>query len=103
MFVAASTTHAHSQHDLGGGRNHSVQHIVFGQSTVGRFVVPDAQAVVAGGGEGFARDLIESAGVATTPGLDFGTHAPNQHMRFAYTTTLERLAEAVDRIRRFLG
>jgi len=51
----------------------------------------------------FARDLIESAGVATTPGLDFGTHAPNQHMRFAYTTTLERLAEAVDRIRRFLG
>jgi len=24
-------------------------------------------------------------------------------MRFAYTTTLERLAEAVDRIRRFLG
>ncbi|MBL8408017.1 MAG: pyridoxal phosphate-dependent aminotransferase [Candidatus Accumulibacter phosphatis] len=51
----------------------------------------------------FARDLIESAGVAATPGLDFGTHAPERHLRFAYTTRLERLAEAVDRIRRFLG
>ena len=51
----------------------------------------------------FARDLIESAGVAATPGLDFGTHAPDRHLRFAYTTRLERLAEAVDRIRRFLG
>ncbi len=51
----------------------------------------------------FARDLIELAGVAATPGLDFGTHAPDRHLRFAYTTRLERLAEAVDRIRRFLG
>lgn len=53
--------------------------------------------------ERFAHDLLELAGVAATPGLDFGTNAPEKHLRFAYTTSVERLAEAVDRIRRFLG
>jgi aspartate/methionine/tyrosine aminotransferase len=51
----------------------------------------------------FARDLLESTGVAITPGLDFGSHAPRQHLRFAYTTDVARLAEAVERIRRFLA
>lgn len=51
----------------------------------------------------FARDLLESTGVAVTPGLDFGSHAPRQHLRFAYTTDVTRLAEAVERIRRFLA
>ena len=51
----------------------------------------------------FALDLLEDAGVAITPGLDFGTHAPQSHLRFAYTTRIERLAEAVERIARFLA
>jgi aspartate/methionine/tyrosine aminotransferase len=51
----------------------------------------------------FARDLLDKAGVAATPGLDFGNNAPEKHLRFAYTTDVARLAEAVDRIRRFLG
>jgi aspartate/methionine/tyrosine aminotransferase len=51
----------------------------------------------------FARQLLESAGVATTPGRDFGSNAPDKHLRFAYTTDVERLADAVDRIHRFLG
>jgi len=42
-----------------------------------------------------ARDLLEKAGVAATPGLDFGSNAPERHIRFAYTTRIERLAEAV--------
>jgi aspartate/methionine/tyrosine aminotransferase len=50
-----------------------------------------------------SRDLLESAGVAVTPGLDFGIHAPKSHLRFAYTTGIERLTEAVERIRNFLG
>ncbi|EXI73624.1 MAG: Aspartate aminotransferase [Candidatus Accumulibacter sp. SK-11] len=50
-----------------------------------------------------ARDLLESAGVAATPGLDFGSNAPEKHLRFAYTSSVARLTEAVDRIRRFLG
>jgi len=51
----------------------------------------------------FARALLEQAGVAATPGLDFGTHAPKQRIRFAYTTDQARLEEAVERIRRFIG
>lgn len=51
----------------------------------------------------FATALLEQAGVAATPGMDFGTHSPKQHLRFAYTTSVERLAEASERIRRFIG
>jgi aspartate/methionine/tyrosine aminotransferase len=47
--------------------------------------------------------LIEEAGVAVTPGLDFGRNAPEKHLRFAYTTSLERLREGVVRLSRFLG
>lgn len=53
--------------------------------------------------EHFARDLLETAGVALTPGIDFGASAPKSHLRLAYTTDTERLAEAVDRLRRYLG
>lgn len=51
----------------------------------------------------FARELLEEAGIAATPGLDFGSNAPERHIRFAYTTNLARLAEAVERLRRHLG
>ncbi len=53
--------------------------------------------------ERFALDLLESAGVAVTHGLDFGNNAPKAHLRFAYTNPVERLAEAVERIRRHIG
>ena len=51
---------------------------------------------------GFARDLLEEAGVAITPGVDFGAHAPERHVRFAYTNALARLQEGVRRIDAFL-
>ena len=50
-----------------------------------------------------ARDLLETVGVAATPGLDFGGNAPERHLRFAYTTGIERLTEAVDRLARYFG
>jgi aspartate/methionine/tyrosine aminotransferase len=50
----------------------------------------------------FARDLLERAGVAITPGLDFGTHQAQRHVRFAYTTALARLEVGVERLRDFL-
>ena len=50
-----------------------------------------------------ARDLLEKAGVAATPGLDFGSNAPEKHIRFAYTTGIPRLAEAVERLGRYFG
>jgi len=52
---------------------------------------------------GFARDLLEQAGVAITPGVDFGANAPERHVRFAYTSPIERLQEGVRRIAAFLG
>lgn len=50
----------------------------------------------------FAQMLLNEAGVAVTPGRDFGDHKPEQHIRFAYTTSLANLQEGVERIRRFL-
>ncbi|MBP5988211.1 MAG: pyridoxal phosphate-dependent aminotransferase [Azonexus sp.] len=50
-----------------------------------------------------AVDLLEKAGVAATPGLDFGNNQPEKHIRFAYTTGVDRLAEAVDRLARYFG
>lgn len=51
----------------------------------------------------FALDVLEKAGVAITPGLDFGSHRPERHVRFAYTTSLENLREGVARLRAYLA
>jgi aspartate/methionine/tyrosine aminotransferase len=50
----------------------------------------------------FAQTLLEEAGVAVTPGRDFGFHQPETHLRFAYTTDLSKLEEGVDRLRCFI-
>ncbi len=50
----------------------------------------------------FCRDLLDKAGVAITPGADFGDFQAGRHVRFAYTTDLERIQEAVERIRRYM-
>jgi len=49
-----------------------------------------------------AERLLGEAGVAVTPGLDFGFNRPESHLRFAYTTGLERLEQGVERLHRFL-
>ena len=48
----------------------------------------------------FALNLLEDAGVAITPGIDFGSNRPESHVRFAYTTSMENLREGVNRLRR---
>jgi len=53
--------------------------------------------------EQFASELLEQAGVAITPGRDFGEHAPERHVRFSYANTQTRLEEGVRRIAAFLG
>ncbi|WP_428623603.1 pyridoxal phosphate-dependent aminotransferase [Sedimenticola sp.] len=50
----------------------------------------------------FAYELLETEGVAITPGKDFGDNLPEQHVRFAYTTSMEKLKEGVARIERFI-
>jgi aspartate/methionine/tyrosine aminotransferase len=50
----------------------------------------------------FALDVLEQAGVAITPGTDFGAHQAKSHVRFAYTRSMDDLQEGVRRLRRFL-
>lgn len=50
----------------------------------------------------FALDVLEKAGVAITPGKDFGTNQPERYVRFAYTTGMDRLEEGVARLARYL-
>ena len=49
----------------------------------------------------FARELLEKAAVAATPGVDFGANATDRYVRFAYTRSMEDLQEAARRIARF--
>jgi aspartate/methionine/tyrosine aminotransferase len=51
----------------------------------------------------FSEQLLEEAGVAITPGIDFGVNSPGQHVRFAYTTSMENLEEGVRRLRSYLA
>lgn len=50
-----------------------------------------------------ASALLEEAGVACTPGLDFGQQYARRHMRFAYTTGVERLQEGLRRMEKFFS
>ena len=58
------------------------------------------QFIAAFGGDAYAfcQFLLETEHVAITPGLDFGRHRADTHVRFAYTQSLPRLEEAVARI-----
>lgn len=50
----------------------------------------------------FAKQLLEQEGVAVTPGRDFGRYLADQHIRFAYTASIDRMAAALKRLERFL-
>ena len=70
-------------------------------------VVPQGAFYIYAGCERFAADswefamrLLDDAGVAITPGLDFGTNRPERHVRIAYTQSMEELQEGVERIAR---
>lgn len=52
--------------------------------------VPDSMAL--------SKYWLDAAGVAVTPGDDFGHHQAKHHIRFAYTQNEARLLEAVERI-----
>ncbi len=50
----------------------------------------------------FAQQLLEEQGVAVTPGKDFGCNESDKYIRFSYTTTRERIAEAMQRLEQYL-
>lgn len=52
--------------------------------------------------QAFAGRLLDEAGIAATPGIDFGAHLADAHLRFAYTQPLPRLAEVLERLDGFL-
>jgi len=50
----------------------------------------------------FAMQVLDEAGVAITPGLDFGSYRPEHHVRFAYTRSFEDITEGIENIARML-
>jgi len=70
--------------------------------------VPEGAFYIYAGCEKFTSDsyswvyeLLEKAGVVITPGIDFGEHQAQTHVRFAYTTSLDNLKEGVARLRAY--
>lgn len=51
----------------------------------------------------FSHRLLHEAGVAAVPGLDFGPAYAKKMLRFSYATSLDRLEQAIERMRKFLG
>ena len=54
------------------------------------------------GAEAYTARLLQEAGVAITPGTDFGSHDAGRHVRFAYTTGMECIQEGINRLSRWL-
>ena len=50
----------------------------------------------------FCQDLLENIGVAITPGIDFGNNKPETHVRFAYTSAMDRLELGIQRMQSYL-
>ncbi len=50
----------------------------------------------------FCLDVLEQAGVAIAPGIDFGEHRAAEHVRFSYPKPVPVLEEGVRRLRAYL-
>lgn len=50
-----------------------------------------------------AREILDQTGVVLTPGLDFGNVGAQRFLRISYATSMNRLQEAVARLKRFFG
>jgi len=51
----------------------------------------------------FAREMLDTAGVAATPGLDFDPIRGNRMLRFSYAAATEEIEEGLDRLARFMA
>ncbi|MGI3165641.1 pyridoxal phosphate-dependent aminotransferase [Pseudooceanicola sp. 200-1SW] len=51
----------------------------------------------------FAREILEGAGVAVTPGLDFDKARGGQTLRFSYARSVEDIEEGLHRLTRFMA
>ena len=66
------------------------------------YVYADAKRFTDNAAE-FCWSLLENDHIATTPGLDFGHHRCQDFVRFSYTTGLDRIELALERLRRRLS
>jgi aspartate/methionine/tyrosine aminotransferase len=69
----------------------------------GAFYVYADSSALSADSDALSGKLLDEAGVAATPGLDFGTNSPRSHMRFAYTVCRDEIEEALARMARHLG
>ncbi len=78
----------------------ALQEIGFGVPVIpdGAFYVYADSSKLAPDSFDLARRILTRAGVAVTPGKDFGRNEPERHIRIAYTQPIPRLREAVERI-----
>ncbi len=51
----------------------------------------------------FTQRALDEAGVALTPGYDFGSFRAGTHVRFSYATGIERLKEGCNRLEKWLS
>jgi aspartate/methionine/tyrosine aminotransferase len=51
----------------------------------------------------FAVDFLEAEAVAITPGKDFGSNEAHHRLRFSYTTSIDKMAIAMQRLERFIN
>ena len=51
----------------------------------------------------FAAEILERAGVAVTPGLDFDPAGGHRWLRLSYARATADIAEGLDRLRRFMA
>ena len=70
--------------------------------TGGFFVYADTSRLAADS-RAFCGEVLQSAGVAITPGLDFGTHRASEHVRFAYTIARDKIEDGIARLAHHLG
>ena len=52
--------------------------------------------------DALCEQLLEQAGVAVTPGSDFGHHDSSRYVRFSYANTLDKLEQGVRRMKNYL-
>jgi aspartate/methionine/tyrosine aminotransferase len=65
------------------------------------YVLANARAYT-GDSTRFARELLEAAHVAVTPGAAFGPNAEG-YLRFSYASSVERIEEGLRRVHQFLS
>ncbi|MDQ7012244.1 MAG: aminotransferase class I/II-fold pyridoxal phosphate-dependent enzyme [Mariprofundaceae bacterium] len=65
------------------------------------YIYANVEKLTADSGQ-FCRDMLEKAGVAVTPGEDFGAYRAKSHVRFSYATGMECLHEGIRRMQAFL-